>query len=378
MNTASLFVQSLCHGDTQFLFQRMGDALHVPDKATFMIWEALQAGIAASDIAAALAEANPAADCQRDVAALQAQWVQLGLLGVAQPATDTPHFSHYFQPALDTVCVTTNQQALHDYLQTLYPGVVPPPPSVGTAHLHIAFDPAQATYTLWQDGQHQADCPSFDDAVITAVFLIGEIATHEEPRLLVCHAAAVQCQGAAVLMPAAAGKGKSTLTAMLLQHGCQLINDDIVPVNHDGSITAIQQPLKIKSGAWEVLSKHYPALHTYPAHTRSDGQQMKHLPLSNGRCAAGERLWVSLMVVPEYRQGQAGITTQALSETEKLQHFITAQPFFTHPLTRPYLQRVLSWLAAIPAYRVVYSDGAAAVALIETLILQTHLPKDTA
>lgn len=360
--------QVLQYADTHLLFQRAGDALQIPDQATFLIWEALQSGFTAADITAALADENPADDCRRDVAALQAQWEQLGLLETAPPSTAaTPVFSHYCQPALDVVRVTTNHRALHTHLQQLYPPVMLPEPGIGAAHLHIAFDPEQSGYALWQDGKHRADCPGFDDAAITAVFLLGEIATHEEPRLLVCHAAAVQCDDKVILLPAAAGKGKSTLTAMLLQHGGQLINDDIVPVNHDGSITAIHQPLKIKSGAWGVLDKDYPELRTYPTLIRGDGQHLKHVPVNSGRCMAGQRLRVNLMVVPEYRQKQVGVAIHPLSQTEKLQHFINAQPFFTHPLTRPYLQRVLDWLAVIPAYHVIYSDGAAAIAAFDTL-----------
>ena len=345
--------------------------LYVPDKATFMVWQAFQAGFTADEISVALDRENPQPDYKRDVNGLQQEWQKNSLLGTSLPNAHLEEKQGYklvIQPSLEKLQLVTNRRDIHAYLQQLYPTVSTDSHDIG-AYISLLYVPEKDSYDLWHDENIFATCETFDDAIITTLFLIGEIATHEVPRLLVFHAGAVVCDDdKTFLISAAAGKGKSTLTAALLQAGGALINDDIVPLNPDGTITSISQPLKIKTGSWDILRDAYPMLQNQTPLKRADDLVMKHLSIApDSRCLPGSCHRVSTIIIPEYNPTQNQAITQQLDQSQKLQAIIDAEPFFTHALTRPYLQQIIDWLSNIPAYKITYSSSCDALAAISSL-----------
>ena len=358
------------NSDTQLLFRKPDGVLYVPDKATFMIWQALQAGFTVDEISASLDHENPQPGYKRDVNSLQQEWQKNGLLGINLPDAHLEEKQGYklvIQSSLEKLQLVTNRRDIHDYLQQLYPTVSTDGYDIG-AYISLLHVSEEDIYQLWHDENVFATCETFDDAIITTLFLIGEIATHEVPRLLVFHAGAVVCGDKTLLISAAAGKGKSTLTAALLQTGGELINDDIVPLNPGGTITSISQPLKIKTGSWDVLRDAYPVLQNQTPLKRADDLVMKHLPIApDSRCSPGSCHRVSTIIIPEYNPAQNQAITQQLDQSQKLQAIIDAEPFFTHALTRPYLQQIIDWLSNIPAYKITYSSSCDALAAISSL-----------
>lgn len=67
------------------------------------------------------------------------------------------------------------------------------------------------------------------------------------------HAAVLVRNGCGFLFPAAAGSGKTTLTAWLLGHGYGLLSDELASVGPNGEIDGFTRPLNIKPGSRSLL-----------------------------------------------------------------------------------------------------------------------------
>ena len=172
-----------------------------------------------------------------------------------------------------------------------------------------------------------------------------------------------------ILIPAQTGKGKSTLTACLLKQGFQLINDDVVPVNADGSVTALNLPLKIKSGSWDVISPLYPELN----HLRPVERQhicLKYLPITaDERCQHGSQHTLDWLIVPEYAPEFPPVCRQ-LAGTEALAALLAAEPHLTQTLTPDYLQQIVRWVTGLKAFSLRYRSSEEALSLLRDMINQ--------
>jgi hypothetical protein len=82
---------------------------------------------------------------------------------------------------------------------------------------------------------------------------------------LVIHAAVVEKEGAAVILPAPPGSGKSTLCAALVTRGWRLLSDELTLVRlDDGRIDPLPRPVSLKNGSIEVIRAWAPQAHLSP------------------------------------------------------------------------------------------------------------------
>jgi HprK-related kinase A len=76
---------------------------------------------------------------------------------------------------------------------------------------------------------------------------------------LVIHAAVVEKNGAAAILPAPPGSGKSTLCAALVSRGWRLLSDELALVRPDtGELVPLPRPVSLKNGSIEVIRKFAP------------------------------------------------------------------------------------------------------------------------
>lgn len=78
---------------------------------------------------------------------------------------------------------------------------------------------------------------------------------------LTLHAAVMEREGCAVIMPAPPGSGKSTLCAGLVSRGWRLLSDELTLISlADGLITPLGRPISLKNQSLEVISKFVPGV----------------------------------------------------------------------------------------------------------------------
>lgn len=78
-------------------------------------------------------------------------------------------------------------------------------------------------------------------------------------HFLTLHAAVLEREGCAVILPAPPGSGKSTLCAGLASRGWRLLSDELTLISlTDGLITPLGRPISLKNQSLEVIRKFYP------------------------------------------------------------------------------------------------------------------------
>jgi HprK-related kinase A len=81
------------------------------------------------------------------------------------------------------------------------------------------------------------------------------IATHAHQYLII-HAAAIEKDGYAVIMPAPPGSGKSTLCAGLVSRGWRLLSDELALLSlGDPKITPLSRPISLKNRSIDVVGE---------------------------------------------------------------------------------------------------------------------------
>ena len=78
-------------------------------------------------------------------------------------------------------------------------------------------------------------------------------------QYLIIHAAAVEKNGFAAILPGAPGSGKSTLTAYLVHHGWRLLSDELALISlRDGRVTPLARPISLKNRSIDVIAETLP------------------------------------------------------------------------------------------------------------------------
>jgi len=77
---------------------------------------------------------------------------------------------------------------------------------------------------------------------------------------LIIHAAVIEKNGKALMLPAPPGAGKSTLCAALVCSGWRLLSDELALLSlaGDNQIIPLARPVCLKNGAIEVIKHHFP------------------------------------------------------------------------------------------------------------------------
>ena len=219
-------------------------------------------------------------------------------------------------------------------------------------------------YRLTFRGELLADVNSLAGLIGRAHELILSWEYPETEFLAYFHAAAVSRDGRSVLLPAACGTGKSTLTAFLAAHDFAYIGDDsIAMARSDGSLRPLPTCLSLKSGSWPVLASLYPELPNLPqvfCHRRI----ARYVKPRNMRQAGRAP---SVILFSSYAQS-AGVEFRALAPLETMTRLIDAGTDFHRPASSAALAEFLQFVELTPAYELVYSNLPGAKSAIEKLL----------
>ena len=188
---------------------------------------------------------------------------------------------------------------------------------------------------------------------------------NEHDWMGVFHASAIRLGNQCALFLGDSGNGKSTLAALLMASGFNLVADDFVPVDAiSGEVFCLPAAVSIKKNAIGSLVDAYPQLATAEEYYYSEmDKTVRYLPpdqnVENHLVSYPCKALVFVKYLPE-----SGLVMEKMSQVIAFQNLI---PDSWVSDRSENVNRFLDWFLQIPCYRLTYSDNGAMVRTIENL-----------
>lgn len=178
------------------------------------------------------------------------------------------------------------------------------------------------------------------------------------------HASGVYSDNNAIIFSAAAGSGKSTVSAVLKANGLDYISDDFVAATPDGHVYPFPASMSVKDGAFSVLSKYYPELGEKVPEKASTGKMVRYLPVYNFSENLLNGIRVSCFIFVSY-QAESGFRITDVSKKEALQFLLKETWVNPKPA---FVKAFFEWVEKTPFYLMTYSDNEKMVSGIKSLL----------
>ncbi len=192
-------------------------------------------------------------------------------------------------------------------------------------------------------------------------------AFHRPCRHLLVHAAVVERDGLAAILPGDAGSGKSTLCAALVHRGWRLLSDEVAPVQTaDGCILPVPRPIGLKEQSIEAIRQFAPQAVFGPIWPETAKGRLVHVlaPEASVR-RMDEPARPAWVIFPSYTPG-AEARLEPLGKPKALLHCAT-NAFNYDVLGRLGFETAAQLIDRCDCYRYSYSDLEQAVAGMDAL-----------
>ncbi len=126
-------------------------------------------------------------------------------------------------------------------------------------------------------------------------------------QFLILHAAVLEKNGRALILPAPSGSGKSTLCAALLFHGWRLLSDELALIcPKTGALVPNPRPVSLKNASIDVISRLEPNLQFGSRIEETTKGVVAHFAAPTASVGlAHQRAVPGWVVFPKYRAGSA-------------------------------------------------------------------------
>ena len=373
--------------DAGVVFSESTQELHALNTTAAVIWTLLEEGHDAQGVAAqlqAMYALEPAQATQFVASALD-EWTGKGLLGEPplQAAAAPSAAPEAAAPAarawtpIDAVAVR-HYRLLSSRFRVRFPTaeaerIVHPilshleaAPSEGEVDIDIVTHPEGLA--LYCDRTWFSDCRGLDELAPIVKALAWMTAVRDHPFFLDIHAGVIGDGRTCILLPAAPGSGKSTLTAALAHAGLQYFSDEVALLA-EGTLDVFPVPLAIcvKRAGVAALADRFPELASLPAHKRGDGKEVIYLPPPRASLPPTcEPRPVKAVVFPKYRAG-AATELRALSPLDALKRLLDECLVVTPPLDRAKVAALVRWIDATPCFGLTFGSTDSAIAAVRQL-----------
>ncbi|MEN3367722.1 MAG: hypothetical protein V7606_4996 [Burkholderiales bacterium] len=128
-------------------------------------------------------------------------------------------------------------------------------------------------------------------------------------RYLMIHAAVVEKDGYAAILPAPPGSGKSTLCAALVNRGWRLLSDELTLVRlSDGKIIPVPRPVSLKNASIDVMKSYVPeGVFNRPVTDTVKGTVAHMKAPSDSVARAAEVALPGWVIFPKYQPGSPAL-----------------------------------------------------------------------
>ena len=146
-------------------------------------------------------------------------------------------------------------------------------------------------------------------------------------QYLIFHAAIVEKNGKAIILPGEPGAGKSTFCTALTQNGWSLMSDELALVSlPDGKAHPIPKPISLKNESINVISKLYPTADFGLTFLNTSKGTLSHLKAPTVSESCADIQWI---IFPNY---QANTSTQIIKKNKGETYASLLNNAFNHNL----------------------------------------------
>jgi hypothetical protein len=238
------------------------------------------------------------------------------------------------------------------------------PDAAPTATVDLVED--AGTHHICLDGAIENSCDGIDRIGPVVKWLVWEAAVNTHRFFLDIHAGVVGDGESVILLPAASGSGKSSLTAALSRAGFDYFSDEIALLEEPGlTVRPIPLAVCVKSTGWDVMAPFFPEVRSLKSHHRGDNKIVRYVPpppFTNGS-DAGRSYPVRRIIFPQYRPG-AATALKPLARVAALQRLMAECLVVPVPLTLRRITRLVRWIKQIDCYELPMSSLEHAVELV--------------
>jgi hypothetical protein len=241
------------------------------------------------------------------------------------------------------------------------------PDIVIEAHYEL-LDNKQLRSQIYCDGMPVASAPRLSMLGPIVKSTLWYAATNNYDFLFYLHAGVVGLDGNSCLMlPAAAGSGKSSLTAALTRSGLSYFSDEVALL-HRSTFCVPPVPLAIcvKDTGWDLVAPHYPEFARYPVHNREDGKCVRYIPPPANQALRPAP--VSHIVFPRYQKDSPNELVP-IARPEALGRLMEECVALRRRLDQEDVEKLVAWIAGIHCFTLTFSSIDDAVRLIRGSIL---------
>lgn len=185
----------------------------------------------------------------------------------------------------------------------------------------------------------------------------------EDDWMAVFHAAGISNGENCLIFLGDSGNGKSTLSAILLANGMEVLADDFLPVeSKSGLVCHFPAAISVKEKAYEILIPKFPQLkQAREINNNATGKTFRYLTTDRK-----EPLCVSCKALVFVKfEKDAGFQLEKISGEEAFAHLV---PDSWISPTSKNASRFVNWFTSLPYYRMTYSDNAQMVQTVKKML----------
>ncbi len=186
------------------------------------------------------------------------------------------------------------------------------------------------------------------------------------------HGAAIRYEQKSILMPGAAGCGKSTLTAAMMASGFDYCADELVLLSYPPiRMRPVPTAIGLKTGSWKAIEVFHPQVVSLTTHCRLDGKSIRYLlPSADfSQYLGSEEMPVDYMVMPYFDETCGETFTKRISAGKALCRIAEAGYDVSGSLTADKIGQLVQWIADIPCYELHFAHLRNGIDAVKRLLL---------
>ncbi|MCF6332667.1 MAG: hypothetical protein L3J11_05225 [Draconibacterium sp.] len=181
--------------------------------------------------------------------------------------------------------------------------------------------------------------------------------------MMILHASGIISNKQSVLFSAAAGKGKSTIAALLKAKGYGYLSDDFIAADENGFVYPFPAAISVKDGAFQKLSSFYPELREKESEIAFTGKKVRYIPVHNNAEIDAAPFPVRALVFVQYNE-TASFHFEEVNKKEALQ--LLLKETWVNPVPQM-INCFFDWIEKTTFYSLRYSQTDQAMEAVQKL-----------